>query len=197
MRVSTLFRTLAAPALFALLCYSAPAQDQSGDVAAAARKAREQQKNAPKPKKVLTNDDIPSVIVPNEPAHSSGETTGKPEGDTPTAAGATKGDKGTKEGPKEDPNGEAAWRKRFQDIHARIATMQREVDVLQRELEKAQVQYYPDPQKALMQQYDRSDIDEKTKKIADKKKELDDLNEQLSDLQDQLRKSGGDPGWAR
>lgn len=62
MRLSTILRFMAMAAVLALVAFTLPAQDQSSDdVAAAARKAREQQKNAPKPKKILTNDDIPSA----------------------------------------------------------------------------------------------------------------------------------------
>jgi hypothetical protein len=68
---------------------------------------------------------------------------------------------------------------------------------MQRELDKDQVQYYNDPQKALMQQHDRSDINDKTSKIDAKKKEIETLKQQLSDLEDDLRKAGGDSGWAR
>ena len=68
---------------------------------------------------------------------------------------------------------------------------------MQKELNKDQVQYYSDPQKALMQQHDRSDINERTAKIDAKKKELDALNQKLSDMEDELRRAGGDPGWAR
>ena len=96
-----------------------------------------------------------------------------------------------------DPKSEAYWRKRFQGIRDKIDTAQKELDILQRELDKDQVQYYSDPQKALMQQHDRSDINDKTAKIDAKKKEIDGLNQQLSDLEDDLRKAGGDPGWAR
>jgi hypothetical protein len=71
------------------------------------------------------------------------------------------------------------------------------LDVLQRELDKNQVQYYNDPQKALMQEYNRSDIGEKTAKIDAKKKEIEALKQRLSDMEDDLRKAGGDPGWAR
>ena len=66
-----------------------------------------------------------------------------------------------------------------------------------RELEKAQVQYYPDPQKAMAQQNTRADITAINTKIDAKKQELDQLKKGLDDLEDQLRKSGGDPGWAR
>jgi hypothetical protein len=68
---------------------------------------------------------------------------------------------------------------------------------LQRESEKSQVQYYSDPQKALMEQNTRKDINEKNAKIEQKKLEIANLKQQLDDMEVELRKSGGDPGWAR
>jgi polyhydroxyalkanoate synthesis regulator phasin len=59
------------------------------------------------------------------------------------------------------------------------------------------VQYYPDPQKALMQQYNRGDINEKTAKVDAKKAEVESLKQQVADLEDTVRKAGGDPGWVR
>ena len=184
MRLTILLRASAIAVLFGLVALATPAQDQNNDdVAAAARKARQQQKDAPKPKKVLTNDDIPSVPVDNK------------SGDT---GGAKTDEKATPAGEKADnPNSEAAWRKRFQQLHDKITTAQQELDVLQRELDKDQVQYYSDPQKAMTQQHDRSDVNDHLAKIDAKKKEIESLNQQLSDLEDELRKSGGDPGWAR
>src|SRR5258706_82438 len=55
---------------------------------------------------------------------------------------------------------EKAWRKRFQVQHDKIYKAERELDVLTRELEKAQIEYYPDPQKAMTQQNSRADINE-------------------------------------
>jgi len=49
----------------------------------------------------------------------------------------------------------------------------------------------------MTQQNTRADIKEKQAKIDAKRKELDQLKQALSDLQDDLRKSGGNPGWAR
>jgi hypothetical protein len=172
---------------------------QTGDpVADAARKAREEKKNAPKPKRVFTDDDV-KPAAPEKPTASAGAAaTGGAEG--ATAAGAQKAGEATKqegETPKEDPNSEKAWRKRFSEQHAKIARVERELDVLQRELDKTQVQYYADPQKAMNEQNNRAEVNAKTAKIAAKKKELDQLRQELDDMETQLRKSGGDPGWAQ
>jgi chromosome segregation ATPase len=179
-------------ALVAVLGLSAvclPAQDQgTDDVAAAARKAREQQKNAPAPKKVITNDDFPSGKA-SAPA-AAGDATAPKAGDKADSGADAK----TAEN---DSKSEASWRKRFQQVRDKIADSEKELDVMQRELNKDQIQYYPDPQQALTQQHDRSDINDKTAKIDAKKKEIESLKQQLSDMDDELRKAGGDPGWAR
>ena len=177
-------------------------QQQSGDaVADAARKAREAKKDAPKPKKVITDDDLKTsgprsdVAPASAPVDATGATTpaGQAAGGSAKAGEAAK----TGEEPKEDPNSEKAWRARFKDAHDKIAKAEKELDILGRELEKAQVAYYPDPQKAMKQQNSRDDIKEKQEKIDAKKRELDQLRQGLDDMESQLRKSGGDPGWAR
>ena len=84
----------------------------------------------------------------------------------------------------------------FQDQRDKIAAAEKELDILQREDDKAQLQYYKDPTKAMNEQNTRKDINDKNTKI-DQKTSSRDLKQQLSDMEDQLRKSGGDPGWAR
>jgi len=190
MRMTQVFRLAVLAAVLALNGSSALAQDQSSDdVAAAARRSREQQKNAPKPAKVVTNDDFPSPPppTPTPATDQKASSGGKPDADQSSA----------EEAAEKDPKSEAYWRKRFKKLHDKLAQSEKELDILQRELDKNQVQYYSDPQKALMQQHDRSDINEATAKIDAKKKEIDALKQELSDLEDELRKSGGDPGWAR
>ena len=183
---------------------------QSGDpVADAARKAREEKQkkdaqNAQKPKKVYTDDDV-KPASPNKPevqnASASTGTVSGAEGATAanTAAATQKPEGATnkEDATKEDPNSEKAWRKRFSEQHARIAKAEKELDILQRELQKSQVQYYADPTKAMNQQNNRADINDKTAKIAAKQKELDALRQELDDMETQLRKAGGDPGWAQ
>jgi chromosome segregation ATPase len=168
---------------------SSGSSQQTGDpVADAARKAREEkEKKAQKPKRVFTDDDV-RPAAPEKPA-ATGATSGA-EG--AAAAGAKKGDDA-----KEDPNSEKAWRKRFSEQHQKIANAEKELDILQRELQKSQVQYYPDPTKAMTEQSNRSEINDKTAKIDAKKKELEQLRHELDDMEADLRKAGGDPGWAQ
>jgi len=174
-----------------------PAQEPSGTgdpVADAARKAREQKKNAPKPKKVFTDDDVaPKAPEPQSPAAPSSEA--KPDAGTPAANPDVALAQDAAE--KENPNSEKAWRKRFSEQHRKIADAERELEVLEREAQKADVQYYPDPQKALKEQYSRREINEKTSKAEAKKKEIAALKQQLGNMEDELRRTGGDPGWAR
>jgi hypothetical protein len=170
-------------------------QQQTGDpVADAARKAREQKKNATQPKKVFTNDDVAPAPPATPPATAPTSTEGK-DGDAnaPKKADAAAADAKDKA----PDNSEAGWRKRFADQRAKISQAEQELDILQREAQKLQTQYYSDPQKALAEQYTRKDITDQDAKIQAKKDEIAKLKQGLSDLEDQLRASGGDSGWAR
>jgi len=189
--------------LAALGCIPAHAQQQSSQsgsndaVAEAAKKAREQKKEAPKPKKVYTDDDIStkksdiSIVGPaSAPADgtaASGQTNSSVKATDPNAAATEK----------EDPNSEKAWRARFATLRTKIATAEQELDVLQREENKNSVQYYADPTKAMKEQYSREEINKRAAKIEAKKKQIADLKQQWSDMEDALRAAHGDPGWSR
>jgi DNA repair exonuclease SbcCD ATPase subunit len=168
---------------------ASPAPQASDPVADAARKAREQQKAAPKPKKVYTEDDI----KPATPSPDAGPAPGS--GGAQAAPG--KGSEGAATGAASGEDAEKVWKKRFQDLRDKIAAAEKELDILQREDDKAQLQYYNDPTKAMNEQYTRKDINDKNAKIAQKQQQIADLHKQHDDLEDELRKSGGDPGWAR
>ena len=178
---------------FCVTGFSAAAQDSSQQtadpVADAARKARQKKKEEPKPKKVYTEDDLKSGASEAAPASPSGLGGSGVVSPQPAGGGTTAG--------KEDPNGEAAWRKRFKEQRDKLDRAEKELDILSRELQKAQLEYYPDPQKAMKEQNTRADINTKTAAIEAKKKEIASLKQGLDDLEDQLRKSGGSPGWAR
>ncbi|HEV2615361.1 MAG TPA: hypothetical protein VGU63_01985 [Candidatus Acidoferrales bacterium] len=152
----------------------------------AARKAREAKKNESKPA-VFTNDNIPTTpggvsVVGNTAVTSSGSAEEKASSGKSSSAGK---------------NDEATWRKKFAEARHKLEQDQNELSILQRESNQLQLQYYPDPTKALMQSVDRSDIVKKQKAIEDKQKQIDADQQAISALEDELRKAGGDPGWAR
>lgn len=178
------------------------AQQGTDPLADAARKARERKKTEAKPKKVYTNEDFGGGTGATAPA--AGSAAAAPAG-TATPATETKegsataasGDKAGTTKTAAPKNDEASWRKRFSDTRGQLAQAEKELDILQREAQKAQVQFYTDPTKAMNEQYSRKDVIEKDTKIAAKKQEIDQLKQKLSDMEDDLRRSGGDVGWAR
>ena len=191
--------------LAALVCIPAHAQQQSSQsgsndaVAEAAKKAREQKKEAPKPKKVYTDDDIStkksdiSIVGPAPvPASTAEAATNTAKSITIAPAADT-----TDASKPPDANSEKAWRARFADLRTKIATAEQDLDVLQREENKNGVQYYADPTKALKEQYSREDINKRAAKIDAKKKQIADLKQHWSDMEDALRAAHGDPGWSR
>jgi hypothetical protein len=205
LRKGAAFTSLALMAL-ALTALPSPAQQQqdssqqsTGDaVADAARKAREQKKkDTAKPKKVYTDEDVnhlasggaPSPALSDASAPATAE-----EGAAKNSDAQAKDAAGKASEPEE--SAETKWRKQFREAYANLDRAQKELDILQREDNKAQLQYYNDPQKALAEQYTRKDINEKDAKIAAKKKEIDQIKQRISNMEDALRKSGGDPGWA-
>jgi hypothetical protein len=203
LRTSAAFASLALMAL-ALTALPAPARQQQQDpqqstgdpVADAARKAREQKKkDNVKPKRVYTDEDVNHLVLPDAPASGNASAGAAQDGAAKKPDGEGKDAAGKTGKPEESP--ETRWRKQFKEAYANLDRAQRELDVLQREDNKAQVQYYSDPQKALSEQYTRKDINDKDTKIAAKKKEIDQLKQQISDMEEALRKSGGEPGWAK
>jgi hypothetical protein len=184
-----LFSSLGVPAL------PQDASQQTGDpIADAARRSREAKQNAAKPRKVYTDDDLSRPKPAAPPAAASGASVAPGAAQTGTAAATAANAAAPADA---DAKNEAAWRQRFKEQRDKIARAEKELDVLQREEEKAQVQYYPDPQKAMNEQYTRKDINEKDAKIAAKRQEIAQLKQGLDDLEDALRKAGGDPGWSR
>src|SRR6266705_7066958 len=141
-------------------------QQTSDPVADAARKAREEKKNAQKPKKVYTDDDVRHNLGgPAAPSSTSGTGSAgaSSAGGAPASGEKRVGgeQKAGKEEKGEDPKSEAAWRKRFQDQREKIAKAERELDILQREAQKSQVEYYTDPQKAMTEQNSQAEVNEK------------------------------------
>ena len=169
---------LAAPAYLA-------AQDDQGQesVADAARKAQAQRKDAPKAKMTIDNDNLGTITGVVSVV-----------GETPATDQAAKGadDKANSAPGK----GEAYWRARFGSANKKLNDDTHELDIMQREYNLKQEQFYTDPMASLKQEYSRSDLNDSKTKIDDMTATVAQDKANISDLEDQLRQAGGDPGWA-
>jgi len=169
-------------------------------VADAARKAQAEKKSPAKPATVFTNDNIDSVkgtisVVGETPAPPADKTTTAPDKTkTPPTDDKTKAasadDKTT------STNDEAYWRKTFADARKKLADDAHELDILQREYNLKQQQYYNDPNTAMKEQYSRQDLTDTKAKIDDKTAVVAQDKQAISDLEDALRVAGGEPGWS-
>jgi len=153
-----------------------PQQDSLAD---AARKAREQKKEAPKAAKVFDNDNIPT---------SGGVNT--------VGGSAAPSDQNAPSKPAAE-NDEKAWRDRFATLHHKLQQDEQELAILQRELGVANVQFYNDPVKQMQQSITNDDIHKKQAAIDAQQKAIDADKQAIDNAEEELRKAGGDPGWAR
>jgi len=162
-----------------------PKPEETQSLAEAARKAREKKKQQAQATKVFTNDNVPkrggvSVVGATQ---------------QPTVE---KADKEGKEG-EGQPEGcdEQCWRGKFTAARKQLADAEKELDILQRELNLKQTQYYSDPQKTMQEEFERKAINEHRAKIDEKQAEVNRLKQGLQDMEAELRRAGGNPGWAR
>lgn len=182
-----------------------PAQEESlGELA---RKLRSKKPKG-EPEKVYTNDDLARI------GRGRISVVGR-EGAAPTPASA--GEKETAEAPATseaaptaaaagptapaEQKGEEYWRAKFTEVRNKIALAEKEVDLLQRELQLERVQYSQDPNEAMRQQYLGQQaggrLNELQQKIEAKQAEIARYQQELANLENELRRAGGNPGWAR
>lgn len=159
-----------------------PAGGSLGDVA---RQVRAQRAKEPKPVLVITNDNLPSA--------DNDARFGSVAKEKDTASSTTE----PKSPPSPATHDEAYFRSQMSTLQGNLDTHQRELAVLQQKHDQNQVQYYADPNKALQQEYSRSDINKLTDAIDAKKQQIADDEKAIDDLHEQLRQEGGDPGWLR
>jgi len=184
-----LFTILASVLLFSPALLTAGQEQES--VADAARKAQAEKKPPAKPARVITNDNLDTItgtvsVVGIEPTPPAAQ----------AAAPEEKG-KAAPAGEKKPPvKDEAYWREKFADARKKLADDEHELDILQREYNLKEQQYYSDPNTAMREQYDRHDLTDTKTKIDDKTEVVAQDKQAISDLEDELRQAGGDPGWA-
>jgi chromosome segregation ATPase len=159
-----------------------------------AEKAKDKAEQA----KVLTNEDVARLggdvnVVGSAPTSASAAEGAEGEGGEAAAeAGAAK----------EAKCDEACWKGKFSEARSKIRAARSELDVLQREYNLARTQYYQDPNQAVREQYSNNpagggELQNLQNRMDEKRAEIDKFTQQLSALEDELRKSGGEPGWAR
>jgi hypothetical protein len=178
-------------------------------VADAARKAQAEKKLTVKAATVFTNDNIDTVkgtinVVGEAPAPTEDKTpTAQDKTKTPPTEDRTKAaapDDKSKAAPADDKTistkDEAYWRKTFADARKKLADDAHELDILQREYNLKQQQYYSDPNTAMKEQFSRQDLTDTKTKIDDKTAAVAQDKQAISDLEDALRQAGGQPGWA-
>ena len=167
------------------LAQSSTTVQQPTSIADYARQLKAQQDQATqvgtKPVKVFTNDDLPA-------ARAAG-------GVTVTAEASTSSEESTSTASSGGGRGEKFYRKAYAKLLGRKEMDQRELDVLQKHQAQSNIQYYTDPNKALQQDYSRSDITKVQQQVNAKKLALEQDDQAISDLQDQLRRDGGQPNW--
>lgn len=151
-------------------------QESLGDLARELKKERATEPR--QPVKVYTNQNIPA-------GDAGLSIVGPPE---------VSGSEASVQGPR---HGEDYYREKMAELEQRLDTDKRELSVMQQHLNVNQLQYYPDPTKALEQQYSRSDIHKGQQDVDAKQKQVVADEQAIRDLEDQLRRDGGEPGWLR
>jgi hypothetical protein len=191
---------------------TAPAQNSTSSVPLGdlARQLKAQRAKSEGKSKVFTNDDLATLSPSPErsaasPAKSSASTKEAKPGEEPNKE--TSGKEAEKESAKatpaktgEETHGEKYYRDRMSKLQDRLEIDQRELSVLQQKLGQAQMMYYPDPNKGLLQQSGptaMSDVYALQDQIAKKKAEIAADQEAIEDLREQLRREGGAAGWLR
>jgi hypothetical protein len=191
----------------------APAQNSTGSVPLGdlARQLKAQRAKSEEKHKVFTNDDL-TVLSPSGDQSAASSATSpstttkeakpgeKPAKETSANPAEKEPAKATPAETGEETHGEKYYRDRMSKRQDRLQIDQRELSVLEQKLGQNQMQYYPDPNKGLLQESGPtalSDIHRLQDQIDKKKAEIAADQEAIEDLREQLRREGGEPGWLR
>lgn len=153
-----------------------------------AKQLKTERAKATKSPKVFTNDNLPA-----RPEKGNLTVAATMSSSTPATA-ASPSSSATPPGEVRD---EKYYRERMDELRAQKDTHERELAVLQKKLGQNNIQFYPDPNKQLMQEYSRSDINKLTQDIEKKKQQVAEDDRAMDGLRDQLRREGGPSGWLR
>lgn len=172
-------------ALVALVSGSLAAQSL-GEIA---RRVRAEKEMAPKAKRVFTNETLPRQTNINAVGAS--------------LVAPAAGDKGkpgdAKEGQDKGASGEdeKTWKAKFAKLREALTYEEKRLDVSQRELNLTQMQNYSDPNVALREQNQRTEINKRTQEIDQIKAAVEKAKQAIADAEDELHKKSLPSGWSQ
>lgn len=198
-----LIRVALLPVLMAILFVGTAFSQSLADLA---RQERQKKGREAKSPRLFTNEDIPGTPSSPAPAASAPAKTGQtkpPEGSSEAGKTTAIADKTTdgKEAAKPSEQDIAAlekeYRERFAKLRDAVAVEEKKLDVMQRELNLMQTQYYSDPNVALREQTFRGQINQRTQEIDQQKAAVEKAKLAIVNLEEELRKKGLPAGWSR
>ncbi len=175
--------------LLAALLLAATASAQSlGELA---RRVRAQKRKQPKATRVYTNDTLPRASRSSTAAVAT-ETKAQP-------GEKAKEDKTAEpaEGKKSRAELEKEYRERAGKLRESLTLEERRLEVLQREFNMANVQFYSDPNVALREQTARAELTDRQQELEQQKAAIAAARKAIADLAEELRRKALPPGWAR
>ena len=160
-----------------------------------ARQQRARKEQQGKAVKVFTNDQI-SRSSSSRPATPAAEAQ-KPEGEEQMDAADTT-EAGTAESAREErARLEKEYREKFARLREDISREEAKLDIMQRELNLMQVQYYSDPNVAMREQHDRGEINQRVQDMETQKAAVEQKKAAITALEEELRREGLPVGWSR
>src|SRR5258708_37128705 len=146
-----------------------------------ARQLRLQREKA-KARAVFTNDNLPARPQQEGPtaatSMSSAPTTPSIEPGKPQTVEQGK----PETAPAAEVHNEKYYRTKMRELQAQLDLHKRQLQILQQKESQNQMQFYPDPNKTLIQEYTRSDINKEVSEIDKKKQQIADDERAIQDL---------------
>jgi hypothetical protein len=162
--------------------WAQPQEGSAPSVAEAARRAREQKKNAAKPVRTFTNDDLP----PAPPTASSrGSAEGTPADPAESVAPAASEESATSAKPESEQQGKktkAEYATALERAKEKLAQAEKELDVMQRKAALDNDAYYSKPDFA-NDKDGKANLDAEAQQINDKKQAVDAIKARVAELQ--------------
>lgn len=157
-----------------------------------ARQQRARKAQQGKAVKVFTNHQL-SRPSSSRPATRAAEAQ-KPEGEEQMDAADTTEAESARE---ERARLEKEYREKFAQLREELSFEERKLDVMQRELNLMQIQYYSDPNVAMREQHERGEINQRMQDLEAQKAAVEQKKATITALEEELRREGLPVGWSR